>query len=122
LNHLSLVASTDALREMLELYNPAQSQAVTRQIRGIEAVDAKPGVARIVGAHFPTLVRGTDVTLTLDEQSFIGAGMVLFGSVIERFLALYCGPNSFTRLALRSKQQEQEIAKWPARSGETPVI
>jgi type VI secretion system protein ImpG len=122
LNHLSLVASTDTLQEMLELYNPAQSQTVTRQIRGIAAVDAKPGVTRIAGSHFPMLVRGTDVTLTLDEQSFIGAGTVLFGSMIERFLALYCGPNSFTRLALRSKQQEQEIATWPARSGETPVI
>jgi type VI secretion system protein ImpG len=122
MNHLSLVSNADTLQEMLELYNPAQAQAASRQIRGIAAIEAKPGIARVGGRHFPALVRGTDVTLTLDEQAFAGAGMVLFASVLERFLALYCGPNSFTRLALRSKQQELEVARWPARSGEALVI
>lgn len=122
LNHLSMVANTDTLREMLELYNPAQSLAASRQIRGIAAISSQPGIARVAGQHFPSFVRGTDVLLTLDEQAFAGAGMVLFASVLERFLALYCGPNSFTRLTLRSKQQEQEIATWPARSGESLVI
>ena len=48
--------------------------------------------------------------------------MVVFGAVLERFFALYCGPNNFSRLTLRSRQQEQEIAKWPARVGEALVI
>lgn len=122
MNHLSLVANTDTLQEMLELYNRAQSQAVSRQIRGIAGIEARPCIQRVGGLHFPALVRGTDVTLMLDEQAFAGAGMVLFASVLERFLALYCSPNSFSRLALRSKQQEQEIARWPARSGEALVI
>lgn len=123
LNHLSIVAQgKDALQEMLTLYNFTESQSAARQIQGIVGIHSQAGMARVAGKHFSGFVRGSDLTLTLDEQAFVGAGMVLFGSVLERFFALYCGPNSFTRLTLRSRQQEQEIAKWPARTGEALVI
>lgn len=123
LNHLSIVdQGKDALQEMLTLYNHADSQATRRQIQGISAIESKPGSARVSGPHFSGFVRGVDVTLTLDENAYVGAGMYLFASVLERFFALYCGPNSFTRLGLRSQQQEQEIARWPARTGQALVI
>lgn len=123
LNHLSIVSQgKDALQEMLTLYNYTQSQSAARQIQGIVTIHSQPSTTRVTGKHFSGFVRGIDITLTLDEQAFVGAGMALFGSVMERFFALYCGPNSFTRLTLRSQQQEQEIAKWPARTGEALVI
>jgi len=123
LNHLSLVSQgKEALQEMLSLYNYTQSQAATRQIQGIVSIHSEPCTTRVSGKHFSGFVRGIDITLTLDEQAFVGAGTVLFGSILERFFALYCGPNSFTRLTLRSQQQEQEIGKWPARTGEALVI
>lgn len=123
LNHLSIVSQgKEALQEMLALYNYTQSSTVARQIQGIDAIDSKPCTTRVSGKHFSGFVRGMEITLTLDEQAFVGAGMVLFGSLLEQFFALYCGPNSFTRLILRSRQQEQEIAKWPARTGEALVI
>lgn len=123
LNHLSIVSQgKEALQEMLTLYNFTQSQTAARQIQGIVSIHSQPCTTRVAGKHFSGFVRGLDVTLTLDEQAFVGAGMVLFGSMMERFFALYCGPNSFTRLTLRSTQQEQEIAKWPARTGEALVI
>ncbi|HEY0846746.1 MAG TPA: type VI secretion system baseplate subunit TssF [Noviherbaspirillum sp.] len=123
LNHLSIVShGKDALQEMLTLYNMTQSQSAARQIQGIAAIHSQPATTRVAGKHFSGFVRGVDLTLTLDEQAFVGAGMVLFASVMERFFALYCGPNSFTRLTLRGQQQEQEIARWPARTGEALVI
>jgi type VI secretion system protein ImpG len=123
LNHLSIVSQgREALQEMLTLYNYTQSSTATRQIQGIDAIGSKPCTARVWGRHFSGFVRGTEITLTLDEQAFVGAGSVLFGSVLERFFALYCAPNSFTRLVLRSRQREEEIATWPARSGEALVI
>lgn len=123
LNHLSIASQgKEALQEMLALYNYTASQGATRQIQGIAGIHSQPAVTRVAGKHFTGFVRGTDITLTVDEQAFVGAGAVLFGSVMERFLALYCGPNSFTRLTLRGKQQEQEIARWPARTGEALVI
>jgi type VI secretion system protein ImpG len=123
LNHLSLASQgKQALQEMLALYNHTHASAATRQIQGIVSIESRPSTTRAVGKHFSGFVRGLDITLTVDEQAFVGAGTVLFGSVLERFFALYCGPNSFTRLTLRAKQQEEEIAKWPARTGEALVI
>jgi type VI secretion system protein ImpG len=123
LNHLSIVAQgKEALQEMLTLYNCTQSPSAARQIQGIVSIHSQPCTTRVTGKHFSGFVRGLDITLTLDEQAFVGAGMVLFGSMMERFFALYCGPNSFTRLTLRSRQQEQELFRWPARTGEALVI
>ncbi len=123
LNHLSIVSQgTDALQEMLTLYNHAQSQRVSRQIQGIVDISSQPATTLVTSRHFSGFARGIDITLTLDESAFVGSGIVLFGAVLERFFALYCGPNNFTRLKLRSKQQEQEIAQWPARAGEALVI
>ena len=123
LNHLSIVSQgREALQEMLTLYNANQSQMATRQIQGIAAIDSRPATTRIASRHFSGFARGIDITLILDDNAFVGSGMVLFGAVLERFFALYCGPNNFTRLTLRSKQQEQEVAKWPARAGTALVL
>ncbi|MGE5386155.1 MAG: type VI secretion system baseplate subunit TssF [Betaproteobacteria bacterium] len=123
LNHLSIVEQgKDALQEMLTLYNLSQSPLASRQIQGIVAVDSKAATARITGKNFSGFARGIDITLTLDENAFVGSGMTVFCGVLERFFALYCGPNNFTRLHLRSKQQDKEIAQWPARAGEAIVI
>lgn len=123
LNHLSIVSQgKDALQEMLTLYNHSQSQTVSRQIQGIVDISSQPATTLVTSKHFSGFARGIDIILTLDENAFVGSGMVLFGAVLERFFALYCGPNNFTRLTLRSKQQEQEIAQWPARAGEALVI
>lgn len=123
LNHLSIVQQgKDALQEMLTLYNHNQSQMAARQIQGIVAIDSRPATTRIASRHFSGFARGIDIALTLDENAFVGSGMVLFGAVLERFFALYCGPNNFTRLTLRSPQQDQEIAQWPARAGAALVI
>ena len=123
LNHLSIVSQGKAaLQELLSVYNPTRSAQVARQIQGIVDITSQPATTRVVSRHFSGFVRGVDITLTLDENAFVGSGMVLFGAVLERFFALYCGPNSFTRLTLRSTQQDQEIARWPARAGEALVI
>lgn len=123
LNHLSIVSEgKDALQEMLTLYSQGEGQAAARQIQGIVAIDSKPATTRIASRHFSGFARGIDITITLDENAFVGSGMILFGAMLERFFALYCGPNNFTRLSLRSKQQDQEVARWPARAGAALVI
>lgn len=123
LNHRSITAhGKAALQEMLALYNLGDSQAIARQIDGIVAIDSRPSTARIRGPLASTFVRGTEIDLTLDEAHFVGAGIYLFAAVLERFFALYAGPNSFTRLRLLTKQQEGIVAQWPPRAGEAHVI
>jgi type VI secretion system protein ImpG len=55
--------------------------------------------------------------MELDEEQFVGGGAYLFGSVIERFLALYASLNSFTQLTVTSRQRKEPIAEWPPRAG-----
>ena len=123
LNHLSIVAQgREVLQELLSLYNLSNAEGLARQIDGIVAIDSRPTTARISGPLYSGFVRGTEIDLTLDEGNFVGAGLYLFASVLERFFALYCAPNSFTRLRLFTKQQEGIVVQWPPRAGEAHVI
>jgi type VI secretion system protein ImpG len=55
--------------------------------------------------------------MELDEEQFVGVGIYLFASIIERFLGLYVSLNSFSQLVLRSKQRKEVIREWPPRAG-----
>lgn len=123
LNYLSIANGGKAvLQELLSLYNLTDSAVVNRQIQGIVDVTSKPAVSRVAGRDFSGFVRGTEITLTLDADNYVGSSGYLFASVLERFFALYCAPNSFTRTRVRGVKQNEEIAAWPARSGEAIVI
>jgi type VI secretion system protein ImpG len=62
------------------------------------------------------------VELELDEEMFAGAGVFLFSSVIERFLAEYVSLNSFSQLAVRTKQRKEPLKEWPPRAGQTILM
>lgn len=123
LNYLSIVdGGQSALQEMLALYNLSASAANQRQIQGILAVRSEPAVTRVSGRDFSGFVRGTAIHLTLDEDHYVGGSSYLFASLLERFFALYCTPNSFTRLHVHAGPDQEEIAQWPARAGQALVI
>lgn len=123
LNYLSIAGEgKETLQELLGLYDLTGSSVTNRQVQGIVSIDSGPGVARVAGRDFSGFVRGTDISLTLDDDYFVGASSYLFASVLEHFFALYCAPNSFVRLRVRSARQQREIAAWPPRSGEALVI
>lgn len=120
LNHLSISEGPEALRELLRLYDHAESPETERQIQGIvtvrsEAVHARvPGLARGSGL---ALARGRRIELELDEDHFAGDGAWLFASVMDRFFALYASLNSFTQLTVRTPQRRRPLAEWPPRAG-----
>lgn len=119
LNHLSIAdCGKDALREMLGLYDLAESPFNRQQIEAIRNVTSRAVMARLPGNPFQSLVRGVEITLTLDEESFAGGGVYLFSSVLERFFGLYASANSFTQLRVISAHSQKELVKWPPRSGD----
>ena len=126
LNYLSLVeregaAGPDALQEILKLYDFADSSATRQQIQGIASVAARR-VLRPIGTSHAGFVRGIEVKVDFDEQQFIGSGVFLFASVLERFLALYSSVNSFSQMVATSRQREGVLKRWPARAGEQIVL
>ena len=63
-----------------------------------------------------TFGRGLEITLTLDDAAFEGAGVLLLASVLERFFARYVSVNSFAQTRAVSATRG-ELKRWPARSG-----
>jgi type VI secretion system protein ImpG len=116
LNHLSLVESggAEALREVLKLYDFTDSDETRSMIAGVQRVVSRRVVRQVGGA----VCRGVEVTVHFDDQRFAGSSLFLFASVLERFLALYCSINSFTKLTATVERQKGELRRWPPRMGE----
>jgi len=119
LNYLSLVEDGGtALKEILKLYDFENSAVTRQQISGIAGLSSRP-VARRIGESFG---RGVDVTIEFDEDKFVGTGLFLFASVLERFLAQYVSINSFCQLTARTHQRKDPLRKWPPRNGNRVLL
>jgi type VI secretion system protein ImpG len=127
LNHLSLAApdsdgSPHALQEVLYLYDFLDSLATRKQIMGIEKVTSNR-VVRQTGSRIGAgLVRGLETTIEFNEEQYVGSGVFLFASVLERFLGLYASVNSFNQLVAKSKQREGYLKRWAPRTGEQILL
>jgi len=126
LNYLSLVDTDEvqgaaALRELLRLYIPSATSTHARQLEGLQSVACTPIVRRIPGAGPVAAGRGLQLTLTMDEGAFGGAGGIVLAAVLDRFFAKYVSINAFTETLMRS-QERGEIMRWPMRLGVRPLL
>ncbi len=128
LNYLSLLeregtgSGPEALQEILRLYDYAETAVTDRQIKGIHKVTAKR-VFRPVGRMMrSSFARGMEVSVLFDEPQYVGTGLFLFASVLERFFALYASINSFTQLVASTRQREGILKRWPPRAGEQIIV
>ncbi len=118
LNHLSLSAGgIDALKEMLRLYDLPRSATNRRQVDGVQAITFGPGTAWLPGEPYATFVRGTAVSVTVDEEAFVGTGLGLFAAVMDHFFGLYVHANSFVQLTWVSARTQEVLLTCPPRNG-----
>lgn len=119
LNYMSIVqGGEDALKEILKLYDFDNSPSTRQQIEGVAGLSAEH-VTKRIGQSFG---RGVQVTLELDEDKFVGAGLYLFASVLERFLGQYVSVNSFSQLRLKTLKRSEILKTWPPRSGNRVLL
>jgi len=121
LNHRSL-GDLDAFREVLTLYDVSRSAATQRQIAGITAMETLSSTAWMRTRIGASLVHGTEVRMTVDEEAFAGSSMYVFAEVVNRFFGLYVHVNSFTRLVLRSAQTDRELLRCEPRNGSLTLV
>lgn len=118
LNFHSLVQEgLDGFREMLSLYDLVQTPSTRRQIEAIVGLAHRPTTAWIRNERGPSLAHGIEVHITVDEDAFVGSGLMLFARVIDRFLGLYVQINSFTELVVLSNQTGKELIRCQPRNG-----
>jgi type VI secretion system protein ImpG len=126
LNYLSLtdtdrVRGAAALRELLRLYVPSATSLASRQLEALLSVETHPIVRRIPGRGPISVGRGLEITLSMDEGSFGGAGGILLAAVLDKFFAKYVSINAFTETVLRSPERG-EVMRWPMQLGSRPIL
>jgi type VI secretion system protein ImpG len=117
-----------ALRDILRLYDfsdPAAGQKHLKEqaqqiVEGLLDVHYRRVLGRVPSDPGRGLCRGIEITVALEPTKFPLRGAFLFASVLERFLGLYATSNSFTELIVKTPRGVMK--KWPARTGEIPLI
>ncbi len=127
LNHLSLFSNSEsgepeALQEILLLYDFMDSEATRKQITGIDRLRTRRIPRRIGSGIDRGIVRGVEVTIEFDEEQYVGSGVFLFATVLERFLGLYASVNSFIQLVAKTRQREGNMKKWKPRAGSQELV
>jgi type VI secretion system protein ImpG len=122
LSHLganfSTLASADALKSLLRLYDWSKSEGRKRRIDSIAEVSSGPAEAMVMG----TILRGVEFTVTLSEAEFQDVGdLHLFGEVLKEFLSSYVTINSFLRLTFVLKPSGEQI-RWDSLKGKRWLI
>jgi type VI secretion system protein ImpG len=122
LSHLSLnmmsLATREALRAVLELYDWSGTDANRMRIAGIRAVQWKPKEILRRGA----VVRGAQVVLEIQDGQFADEGdLCLFGLLLAEFLDQYATINSFVHLQIITKPSEH-VYQWEPQRGMLPVV
>ncbi|WP_347330432.1 type VI secretion system baseplate subunit TssF [Marinimicrobium locisalis] len=106
-----------ALQEMLRLYDFKQTSAHRSLVEAIVDLQIRPVNAPLHIAGRPTLCRGMEVTLTVDDRMLSGISLCLFTQVVEHFFALYCSINSFSQVLIRRKGHDGFYKRCPIRAG-----
>jgi type VI secretion system protein ImpG len=117
-----------ALRDILKLYDfsdPAAGQKHLKDqalqiVEGLLDVNYRRVLGRVPSDPKRGLCRGVEVTVELDPTKFPLRGAFLFSAVLNRFLSLYATSNSFTELIVNTPLAP--LRKWPARTGEIPLL
>ena len=126
LNYLSLIDNPDgqgpgALRDLLGLYGDKNDATFRKQVEGVRSVHAETVTRRMPIPGPIAFGRGLRITVTMTESAFVGSGIFLLGSVLERFFARYVSINSFTETVVCSDERG-EVMRWPVRVGQQQIV
>lgn len=125
LNYLSLSSekkSLEAFREILKLYDFTGDPSISQQIMGIRELSTKPALRRMGFNAWQGFCRGTEITLTFDEDMYVGGSAFMFASVLNHYFALYTSINSFTELVIKSVQRKGDWKRWQPMVGEEIIL
>jgi type VI secretion system protein ImpG len=72
--------------------------------------------------HGLVFTSGIHVDLQFDEEMYVGSGVFLLASVLDRFFGLYSAINSFSQLSVTTQQRKGVLKEWAPRTGEQIVL
>lgn len=126
-NYLGLVDSggnqqgAQSITQLLNLFADPTLPSHKLLVQAIQSVDAQPIVQRILRQGRPAVVKGLEVTLTIDELALQGLGLGVFANVLAHYFAAHVSVNAFVRTRVRGVQSGAEISL-PAMTGSRPLV
>lgn len=98
------VSGSRRVRELLSLF--ASDRRRDRMlIQGIKLVRGRAVVGHVGTPSWRGLCQGTEITLELDPEAFVGASPLLLAAVLARFFSLHASINTFVELVLRHRDE-----------------
>lgn len=123
LNHRSLCDDgVEALSAVLRLYAPPGNAVAQRQIDGIKAIGQRGTTVWLRDGRNAAYLNGIEITVTLDEDAYVGAGLHLFIALLDHFFGLLVHLNSFTQLVALSSTTGKELLRCLPRNGALPLV
>lgn len=124
LNYLSLTDNEEgaaSFRELLSLYGDVSDSVIAKQIEGVLSIKSRAISRRQLWEGNLALLRGLEITVTLDDLAYEGSGVFLLGAVLEQFFERYVAMNTFTETVLATRKRG-EIMRWKTRKGQRPIL
>jgi type VI secretion system protein ImpG len=124
LNFLSLAEEgrgVDPLHALLELYAHRGDPSLSRHVRAIARVEARPVIERLAIAGPMCFARGTEVTLHIDQSVLAGHSTLLLPALLSKLFARYSAINAFVRTRTRIIQKQEDVL-WPIAPGNRFLI
>lgn len=120
----AMALSADGLDEIKRLLRQyaALSPTPTRHIEGISFIGSRSTMQWIVMDPCPSLVRGIEVTLAVDEQAFSGSSISAFIDVMDHFFAPFAPENSFVQLVVVTKATGAMLRRCEPRQGTVALL
>lgn len=119
LDHCSLASGdVDAIRELLALYDLAQSPTTQRQVSAIKAIRQRPARVRWQEDGCAGYLHGIELELSVDQQAFVGMGLLTFAQVLDHFFGLFVHLNSFVQLSFVCHTSGKELLRCQPRNGD----
>ncbi len=125
LNYLSFSSgqeSLEALKEALVLYAGDMQGGQELEINSLKYMHCETVLRRITQEGWRGFVKGTSVTLTIDDNGSPAFGALLFMSVLAHFFGLYAHINSFAELTIKNAHKEGVWKKWPPINGTQKLL
>jgi type VI secretion system protein ImpG len=124
LNFLSLSEEgrgVDPLHALLDLYAQRGDPSLSRHVRAIARVEARPLIERLPIAGPMCFARGSDITLHVDQSVLAGHSSLLLTALLSRLFARYAAINGFVRTRARILQKQEDVL-WPITPGNRFLI
>ncbi len=124
LNFLSLAEEgrgADPLHALLDLYADRGDPSLSRHVRSIVRVEAKPVLERLPIPGPVCYGRGTEVVLHVDQSVLAGHSALLLSALLSRLFARYAAINAVVRTRTRLVQKQEDVP-WPMTPGARGLI